>query len=210
MKQTKKAFDIQVTLASGSKYKNDVLSKLGIPFHSVSPNIDESTKSGESPETLVTRLAKAKAEKVLGQSEEQRETSPLRFVIGVDQVAVHKGEIIGKPGNIECAVQQLSNFSAEKVLFITGICLLSSNNQYETHVEPYEVSFKALSQRQIKQYIDAEMPLDCAGSFKCEGQGILLFSALSGRDPNALIGMPLIALQELFLRFDLDLFDYIQ
>ena len=209
MKDVPNTCDLQLILASGSQYKQCVLSKLGIPFNCFSPDIDESQRLNESPENLVSRLACAKAEKAYLELSKHGKTEPF-YVIGVDQVAVHNNNIIGKSGSIEVAIQQLSEFSGHKVTFATGVCLLNHQGRHEVIVEPYEVEFKNLSQNQIIQYVQAEMPLDCAGSFKCEGQGILLFTALCGRDPNALIGMPLIALQELFSKFGVDLFDYIQ
>ena len=90
--------------------------------------------------------------------------------------------------------------------FLTGISLITSAGAVHSHVEEFDVHFTELSLAQITAYVNSEMPLDCAGSFKCEGQGILLFESLSGRDINALVGMPLIALKELCLKEDVDLF----
>lgn len=201
---------LSLILASGSTYKKTVLAKLGLAFESISPDVDETPLPDESPTELVTRLAQSKAQKVCSDLDKKQDDERPQFIIGVDQIAVHNDNVIGKPGDIESAIKQLLNFSGQHVSFLTGICLLRNDKTLETMVEPFDVHFKPLTRRQVIRYIDAEMPLDCAGSFKCEGQGILLFSALSGRDPNALIGMPLIALQELFMRFEIDLFEYIE
>ena len=93
--------------------------------------------------------------------------------------------------------------------FLTGTSIINSNNVVHSYVEPFEVKFKKLTLRQIENYVASEQPLDCAGSFKCEGQGILLFENLNGRDINSLVGMPLIAFQELCLKFGIDLFELI-
>lgn len=200
---------LKLTLASASPYKKAVLNKLGIAFEAVSPDIDETPLQNESPEELVTRLARLKALKVWQELSLQKESGQPHYMIGIDQVAVHNNEVLGKPGTRDKAIQQLLRFSNGEVTFLTGICLLTGPDSFEVSVEPYKVCFKNLTKLQITAYIDAESPLDCAGSFKCEGQGILLFSAMQGRDPNSLIGMPLITLQEQFMRFGVDLFDYI-
>lgn len=201
---------LKLTLASASPYKKAVLSKLGIPFEAVAPDIDETALKNESPEELVTRLATLKALKVWQELSHHKGVEQTHYIIGIDQVAVHNNEVLGKPGTRDKAIQQLMRFSNGEVNFLTGICLLTGPKSLDVSVEPYKVYFKELTESQIAAYIDAELPLDCAGSFKCEGQGILLFSNMQGRDPNALIGMPLMALQELLLRCGVDLFDYIR
>lgn len=196
----------QFILASSSAYKKAVLSKLNIPFRTFSPDIDETPLTDETAEKLVARLSNEKALKAC-ESDDAINKDAERYYIGVDQVAVFRNKIIGKSHTIENAIAQLSSFSGSTVTFLTGISLCNHLGKVLTHVEPYQVTFKSLTQRQIEQYVHSERPLDCAGSFKCEGQGILLFESMEGRDINSLVGMPLIAFQELCLRFDVDLFE---
>ncbi len=178
----------RVVLASTSPFRRELLSKLRVSFDVDSPNIDESPQTEESPESLVMRLAEAKA-KAVGDSH----TNAL--IIGSDQVAVCRGEILGKPGNKERAIVQLSNASGQAVVFYTGLCLYNtSTGGVQLHCEPFTVQFRSLTQDQISRYLDAEEPYNCAGSFKSEGLGISLFEALRGDDPNSLIGLPLIQL----------------
>ncbi|WP_072577126.1 Maf family protein, partial [Suttonella ornithocola] len=160
------------------------------------PLIDETPLPSETAESLVKRLAIAKASAI--------QTSDNHFVIGSDQVATFEGDIIGKPKTADNAIAQLSRFSGQKVTFLTGLCLKHGQN-IKTIVEPFNVQFRALSQEEIQAYVMRERPLDTAGSFKSEGLGILLFQSLEGRDPNSLIGLPLIALNELFLQYGLNL-----
>lgn len=178
----------QLVLASTSPYRRELLQRLGLPFEITSPNIDETASPDESPEQLVERLAESKARAVAFDF-------PDSLIIGSDQVAVLDGQILGKPGNHDRAVQQLSNASGRKVTFLTGLCLLNTKtNSCRVTVEKYSVVFRKLSDKEIDNYLQREKPYDCAGSFKSEGLGISLFEKMEGDDPNTLIGLPIIAL----------------
>lgn len=186
-------------LASTSRYRKALLEKLGKPFQCEAPEVDETPQPGESAESLVARLAWAKASAVARQHERG-------LIIGSDQVCVCDGRILGKPGSVENAVAQLMAAQGRSVTFYTGLCVLdAATGRAEQLVEPFRVHFRNLGEAAIRRYVEAERPLDCAGSFKCEGMGIVLFNALEGRDPNALIGLPLIALIELLDRHGLAL-----
>lgn len=189
----------QLILASTSRYRKALLEKLGKPFQCEAPEVDESPLPGESAEVLVTRLAHAKASAVARQHDQG-------LIIGSDQVCVCDGRILGKPGTVENAVAQLLAAQGKSVTFYTGLCVLdAATGRAEQLVEPFRVHFRQLEEAAIRRYVAAEQPLDCAGSFKCEGMGIMLFEALEGRDPNALIGLPLIGLVELLGRHGLAL-----
>ena len=178
----------QLVLASTSPYRRELLERLGLPFETASPNVDETEVGGETPEQLVERLAESKARAVA-------KSHPDALIIGSDQVAVLDNQILGKPGNHETAVQQLSNASGKNVLFLTGLCLLNTaTGKAQTNVNIFSVKFRQLSASQINNYLQREKPYDCAGSFKSEGLGISLFEKMEGDDPNTLIGLPLITL----------------
>jgi MAF protein len=177
-----------LVLGSTSPFRKALLDKLGIPFITDTPNTDETRRPGETPDRLVRRLAEDKARDVASRF-------PDALVIGSDQVACVGDEILGKPGNRENAIAQLSAASGKAVTFYTGLCLYNAaNDQIQVAVEPFVVHFRVLGSAQIERYIDREQPFNCAGSFKSEGFGITLFAALEGRDPNALVGLPLIRL----------------
>lgn len=189
----------QLILASTSRYRKALLEKLGKPFQCEAPEVDESPLPGESAEALVARLAHAKASAVARQHAQG-------LIIGSDQVCVCDGRILGKPGTVENAVAQLLAAQGKSVTFYTGLCVLdAATGRVEQLVEPFRVHFRQLDEAAIRRYVAAEQPLDCAGSFKCEGMGIVLFEQLEGRDPNALIGLPLIGLVELLGRHGLAL-----
>jgi MAF protein len=193
---------MKIILASSSKYRQNILNKLHLSFEAIAPDIDESAVIGESVEQQVLRLAinKAKAISIV---------KPGSYVIGSDQLACFNGNTLGKPGNFENAKQQLLMVNGQTVQFFTGLCLINPNNQQIEHlVDIFEVKFRKLSEQQITTYLNLEQPFDCAGSFKCEGLGIALFESLNGRDPNSLIGLPLIGLVDLFNKCDIDLFEH--
>ena len=191
-----------LVLASSSKYRQQILQTLGLPFVSRAPDIDESPKPKEAPRDLVLRLAKAKT---LALAPDFADA----LIIGSDQVALIDGILLGKPHTHEKAFEQLKRCSGKTVEFSTGLCLLNTvTGESDTIVEPFFVSFRTLSDTQIKNYLYKEEPYDCAGSFKSEGLGIALFDALRGRDPNSLIGLPLIQLVTMLGKAGLDVLSH--
>ena len=179
---------MQLVLASTSPFRKSVLEKLGLPFDCHAPEIDETPRPDETPAQLVERLSIAKAQAVAAHFKQG-------LVIGSDQVAVIDDEILGKPGNHENAVGQLERASGKTVTFLTGLALVNAESgAIQAEVVPFKVVFRQLTQPQIVNYLNAEQPYNCAGSFKSEGLGIALFDRLEGDDPNTLIGLPLIRL----------------
>ncbi|MGP5307559.1 Maf family nucleotide pyrophosphatase [Halomonas sp. KG2] len=177
-----------LVLASSSRFRQALLDKLLLPYQCCSPDIDETPYPNETPNALVHRLALSKANAVA-------ERFPNHCIIGSDQIALFEGDILGKPHTEERARENLARFSGQKVTFLTGLALVDTRHQrHHVHIEPFEVVFRSLSQQEIARYVALEQPLDSAGSFRMEGLGISLFEKLEGRDPNALIGLPLIAL----------------
>ena len=188
----------KLILGSTSPFRKEILAKLNLPFDCAKPNIDETAFENESPVELVERLAIEKAKAVANEH-------PDALIIGSDQVAMCDGEILGKPHNFENAVKQLEKFSNKTVVFYTGLCVYDSALDYTTAlIEPFLVHFKELSYAEIGNYLHAEQPYNCAGSFKSEGLGICLFEKLEGNDPNTLIGLPLIKLVELLKQHGVD------
>lgn len=188
-----------LVLASSSRYRKALLERLGQPFESASPDIDESAQYKETGKTLTIRLALEKA-RALGSR------FPDHWIIGSDQVAtLADGSILTKPGNFDRARDQLSRCSGQTVRFLTGLALFDSGSgESLQHCEPFDVHFRTLSPTDIEHYLKTETPYDCAGSFRMEGLGIALFEGLEGRDPNSLIGLPLIALCSMLRDWGLD------
>lgn len=159
-----------------------------VPFEVASPNIDETPKPGESPITLVERLAIEKAREVA-------KAYPNALVIGSDQVALHGNETVGKPHDHEHAVEQLKQASGNRISLYTGLALINTlTGAVQSEVVPFTTHFKVLSDRTIERYLQKEQPYNCAGSLKSEGLGIALLERFEGDDPSALIGLPLIRL----------------
>lgn len=179
---------MKLILASSSPFRRELLSRLMIPFEVAVPDVDETPRQHESPQALVERLAILKAQTVASKH-------PGALVIGSDQVAVHNGEIVGKPLTHERAVEQLKSASGKTVLLYTGLALInSSSGRVQSEVVPYGVTFRALTDKQIETYLRKEQPYHCAGSVKSEGLGVALLERFDGEDPATLIGLPLIRL----------------
>lgn len=177
-----------LVLASGSAARQSLLQKLALPFIAVAPDIDETAIAGEAAEALVIRLAQAKARALAI-------AYPQHLIIGSDQVCIMDKEIVGKPHTVENAVTQLLAARGKRITFYTGLALLNSaTGTCQSCCETFSVDFRQLTEQEIRNYIEKEQPLQCAGSFKSEGLGIALFDSLSGKDPNTLIGLPLIRL----------------
>ncbi|RCS30046.1 septum formation protein Maf [Rhodanobacter denitrificans] len=178
----------RVVLGSTSRYRAELLRRLLPDFEQIAPGTDETPWPGEAPVARALRLAIAKAEAA---AREYRNA----LVIGSDQVAEIDGLVLDKPGSAERARSQLAASSGRDVHFHTALCLLDSRDgRRYTHIDHTRVRFRELDPAEIARYVEREQPLDCAGSFKCEGLGISLFEAIDNHDPSALIGLPLIAL----------------
>lgn len=192
----------ELILASSSPYRCQLLDRLGLQYQAISPDIDESHRTGESVSELVTRLALEKAQAIAV-------NHPDALIIGSDQVALLNDEILTKPGNHATALEQLCKASGKTAVFHTGLCLLDSADQrYLCEDVLFQVSFRHLTEPQIENYLQREQPYNCAGSFKSEGLGIALFEKMQGEDPNSLIGLPLIRLIHMLQAFGVDVLDY--
>lgn len=177
-----------LVLASGSRYRKELLKRLGLPFKVWSPDVDESPLPGEVPRETAVRLARAKA-RAGGKRFSQA------WIVGSDQVADLDGAPIGKPGNLENARRQLRQLSGHTVLFHTALCLWNDRlERGHERIVTTDVYFRRLTDTEIDRYLEREGAFDCAGSAKSEGLGISLLSRLGGEDPTALVGLPLIAL----------------
>jgi len=178
----------RLILASSSPYRRELLTRLGQPFEVVVPDADETPLAGEAPGDLVRRLAQLKAEIVA-------RAHPGSLVIGSDQVAVHDGQTVGKPGSHARAVEQLRAASGRPVTLYTGLALVDADSgRVQTDVVPYQVVFRPLTESMIEGYLRRDRPYNCAGSVRAESLGIVLLERFEGEDPNALIGLPLIRL----------------
>lgn len=181
----------RLILASGSAYRKELLSRLRLPFETISPDIDETPLPDELPEQTALRLAEAKAGEIAARIGEA-------LVIGSDQVATLDGEQIGKPGNHERALVQLQKMRGREVVFHTALCLLDSRSGSLARIQKQNVQtlvrFRSLPDAELDAYLRIEQPYDCAGSAKNEGLGIALLEQIRSDDPTALTGLPLIAL----------------
>jgi septum formation protein len=179
-----------LVLASSSKYRKELLERLGIPFEVAVPAIDESARPGESPARLAARLAAEKAASVA-------RSLPAAVVIGSDQVALFAGQVVGKPGSAAKARAQLAAFSGNRVDFLSAISVqcVESGFRFDRTIAT-EVRFRELSQAEIQRYVLRDNPIDCAGGFRSEATGSALLQWMRSDDPTAIIGLPLICVAQ--------------
>lgn len=182
---------MDLILASTSPYRRALLERLGVPFRCRAPGVDEdATKAlGLPPRELAERLALAKAEAVA-----RRE--PGAVVIGSDQLVSFDGLVLGKPGTAERAVEQLLSMSGRQHELVTALAV-ASDGRRDRHVEVAGLRLRPLTRAEVERYVEADRPLDCAGSYKLEARGIALFERIDCRDHSAITGLPLIALTTL-------------
>ena len=182
---------VRLVLASSSRYRRELLERLGVPFAVESPEVDETAKVDESPRDLVLRLSVAKARAVAprwGNS----------LIVGSDQAATFGGRILGKPATSEVAVRQLLEFAGGTVDFLTGVAVLNTAlDRVVTAIDTTSARFRRATEAEIRRYVDHDRPLDCAGGIRFEGLGPLLLDAVETTDPSAAIGLPLIRLGEI-------------
>lgn len=176
----------RLLLASTSPYRREMLARLRLPFDAVRPEVDETPLPGESPVALAIRLGRGKAQAVAARTRDA-------WAIGSDQVAEVDGRALGKPGGRDAAIAQLQAMRGKRVRFHTSVALAHEDGRVLEALDLTEVAMRALADDEIERYVDTEQPFDCAGSFKSEGFGIVLFEAIRSEDPTALVGLPLIA-----------------
>lgn len=185
---------MKLVLASKSRYKQEALQRLGVPFEIEDPAIDETVHSGEIPEEVVLRLSREKARTVAARR-------PGCIVIAADQVVEIDGVILTKPRTKERACAQLAQLSGRTHRLLTGLAVCDGEEHLACRLDVHVLTMRLLSERAIARYVEHDLPLDCAGAYKIEAAGIALFSSIVGADPQAIIGLPLISLVDVLQHF---------
>jgi septum formation protein len=175
----------EVILASSSAYRRALLARILSRFESLPPDADETPQPGEAPPALSLRLARTKAASVAARH-------PRATVIGSDQVAVLEGRLCGKPGSRNAAVEQLLAARGLPMRFLTSVCVVGADGSERVHTDVTEVRFRHFARELAERYVDQDRPWDCAGGFKAEGAGVILFERIESQDPTGLVGLPLI------------------
>ena len=180
----------KLILASSSRYRRELLDRLGLEYDAESPDIDESSRPGETPKDTALRLSEMKARAIW-------EKHPGSVVIGSDQVADLNGTKLGKPHTRERAIEQLTAMQGNVVVFYTALCLIDAEGRAEKLLSPTTIRMRSLKRETIEAYVDREKPFDCAGAAKIEKLGIALMASVESDDPTSLIGLPLMKLTTL-------------
>ncbi|APW62997.1 Maf family protein [Paludisphaera borealis] len=178
----------EVVLASTSPYRRALMERLGIPFRCEPPNFDESSVAADelSPRLLAETLA-------IGKAESLSRLDPTAVVVGCDQIVHLEGRILGKPGGIPQAVAQLEAMSGRMHELITAMVVISGEQRF-AHTDVARLRMRRLDRRRIERYVESDQPLDCAGSYKIEERGVVLFERIESEDFTAITGLPLLAL----------------
>lgn len=182
----------RLVVATTSRYRLELLERLGVPYRAVPHHCDEDAfkHAGVKPVELAAKLSRAKAESVAS-------AHPGAYVLGSDQVCVLGDSILSKPGTPERAEAQLARLAGKTHELITAVALRRPDGTFAERVSVHRMSVRALSAETIARYVEADQPLDCAGSYKIEGRGIALFTSIAGDDYTGIVGLPLIALTDL-------------
>jgi len=183
-----------ILLASSSRYRRDLLNRFLDNYDVVDPEVDESNHEDLEPGDLARYLARKKAEAIAMNARDA-------LIIGADQLAVLDDQVLGKPGDHATAIEQLLAASGKSVTFLTAVCILDSvgRARYE-HTDKTVVHFRQFDRRLAESYLRHDEPYDCAGSFKIEGAGFVLFESVATDDPTALVGLPMIWLADRLLQ----------
>jgi len=183
-----------ILLASSSPYRRGLLDRFLDQYEAITPDVDESNDQGLAPEELATYLARKKAEAVVKNARQA-------LIIGADQLAVLDDQVMGKPGDHQKAIEQLLAASGKTMTFLTAVCILDpiGRARFE-HTDKTTVRFRQFDRRLAEAYLRHDKPYDCAGSFKLEGAGFVLFESVNTDDPTALIGLPMIWVSDRLLQ----------
>ena len=167
-----------------------LLERFPIAFVTAASDVDESVRTGETPATLVRRLALEKAEAVASKH-------PSALVIGCDQVAECEGRSVGKPLTAPQAILQLQEFSGRSVNFLSAFAIIRLDDSFRwERTVSTDVAFRNLERDEIERYVSLDEPLDCAGSFRSEANGPALLEYMRSDDPTAIMGLPMIELSK--------------
>lgn len=178
-----------IILASTSRYRRELLERLGLPFSVEKPDVAETQNAGESPLVNCRRLALEKASAVAA-------GHPDAVVIGSDQVLDLDGEALSKPGDFASALTQLQRCQGRTIHCYTALCVLSQDSPPLIDVVATEITYRSLADSALIAYLEREKPFDAAGAVKVETAGITLLKAVRSDDPTAIIGLPLIRLTD--------------
>ncbi|MBA2663535.1 MAG: septum formation protein Maf [Bradymonadaceae bacterium] len=174
----------KLILASGSGYKQELLTRLALPFEALSAEINERPQSGEVPDAIARRLAREKALAV-------HALQPEAFVIGADQIIALGGAVFSKPGSLQDAEAQLRRLSGHVHDLFTAVAVVAPDGTVFEDLVHFAMDMRAISSAEITAYVGQDLPTDCAGAYKIEAGGIRLFRSLQGDDYTAIVGLPL-------------------
>lgn len=168
-------------LASGSPRRQELLKLCGIPFVVEPSKAEEYLNRSVSLEEAIEQIARAKAEAVFA-------LHPEALVLGADTIVTVDQEVLGKPKDREDAKRMLNLLQGRTHRVITGVCLRCEEETVCFH-ETAEVTFAAMSQFEVEQYVNSEEPYDKAGAYALQGQAAVFIRSING-DYYSIVGLP--------------------
>jgi septum formation protein len=190
-----------LVLGSTSKYRRALLDAAGVRYVAAAPPFEERHDEGFAPDALAVTLAIGKARSLGG-------LHPDALIVGADQVPAIDGRVLGKPGTRDAAVLQLLSLQGRTHELHTAVAVLDARSgQLRSRLMTHLMTMRSLSRAQAEAYVDHDAPLDCAGAYRVEARGALLFESMRGDDHTAIVGLPLTALATLLRELGHDLLD---
>jgi septum formation protein len=190
-----------LVLASTSKYRRALLDAAGVPHLAVAPTFVEEHDGTLAPDALALAFARGKAECLAADH-------PEALIVGADQVPAIDARVLGKPGTREAAVEQLLALQGRTHRLHTAVAVHDPRARVtRTRLVTHEMSMRSLTRAQAEAYVEHDAPLDCAGAYRVEARGALLFESMRGDDHTAIVGLPLTALAGLLRELGADLLD---
>jgi septum formation protein len=172
----------RLLLASQSPRRRELLALLGLPFEADASNVDEASRSNESPAMLAARLSQAKARACsVGHA----------VIIACDTIVAHAGQVLGKPGDADEAAEMLHRLRGRPHSVYTAITLLDKGTGHSvTEVAETQVTMRAYTDAEMAAYVASGDPMDKAGAYAIQHCGFHPVSEVQGCFANV-IGLPL-------------------
>lgn len=187
---------MKIVLASQSPRRKELLGRMGLEFVTQASKIDESAFDGLEARELVATLSREKAQWIARQLDGET------LVIGADTVVVRDGAALGKPKDAEDAVAMLLSLSGRDHQVCTGVTVCRGDRVL-TQVEETQVTFRDLTETEVRQYVSTGEPMDKAGAYGIQGLGGLLVEGIRG-DYSNVVGLPVCCLGQMLKDFGVD------
>lgn len=191
-------------LASASPRRKQILKELGIRFTVQPGSFDEPPHAkGVAPSVYVRKNAEGKARSAAHMTKNA-------LMIGADTIVVYRGRVLGKPGCFNDAFDYLRLLNGRTHAVYTGLCIFdASDGSYLSDYEKTHVTFRKLTESEMRAYLNRINPMDKAGAYAIQGEGSLIVAGITGCYYNV-VGFPIAKLEQMLLKKNVSLFEYMK